>query len=335
MTAALEGIGFYTLTDARAATASDRSPLSRCELLVTDACNFRCPYCRGCAPAYRGTLGREKWEPILAAWTDEGMRNVRLSGGEPTLHQDLPEMVRHCVTRGVERIAISTNGSRPRCVYDDLLCAGVNDFSISLDACCASTGDAMAGGVEGAWEAVVETIRYLAPRAYVTVGVLLTEENGRELLDTVRFAHSLGVADIRIIPAAQHAATLPDAARLPDDLLAPHPILCYRVTNLRRGRPLRGLAPSDHDRCPLTLDDMAVVGGFHFPCIIYLREGGPPIGPVSDGRTMREARARWAILHDTHADPICRRNCLDVCVDYNNRFRDLRRGDASGGGTGT
>ncbi|MCK4814581.1 hypothetical protein KA005_02330, partial [bacterium] len=42
----LEDIGFYTLTDSRAETASSTSRLSRCELILTSRCNFKCPYCR-------------------------------------------------------------------------------------------------------------------------------------------------------------------------------------------------------------------------------------------------------------------------------------------------
>jgi sulfatase maturation enzyme AslB (radical SAM superfamily) len=44
---ALENIGFYTLSDDRCKNASSTSPLMRCELVLTDACNFKCPYCRG------------------------------------------------------------------------------------------------------------------------------------------------------------------------------------------------------------------------------------------------------------------------------------------------
>jgi hypothetical protein len=73
---------------------------------------------------------------------------------------------------------------------------------------------------------------------------------------------------------------------------------------------------TDARRCRLAFDDMAVMGGQHYPCIIYLREGGAPIGPVGHG--MREARRQWVSKHDSFADPICRANCLDVCVDYNN-----------------
>lgn len=318
----LEEIGFYTLSDARAAQAGEHSPLWRCELLITDACNFRCPYCRGCRDEYRGTLTLENGLDTLALWMADGLRNVRFSGGEPTLHLHLADFVAFCRVGDVERIAISTNGSRPRAVYESLLREGVNDFSISLDACCASTGDAMAGGVPGAWDATVETLRFLAPRVYVTVGVVLTDSNAREMAQTVRLAHDLGVADIRIIPAAQCGGSLLGATSLPDALLAAHPILRYRVANLRADRALRGISASDHNKCPLALDDMAVLGGYHFPCIIYLREGGAPIGRVGPG--MRKERARWSREHDTHADPICRGNCLDVCVAYNNKYASTR-----------
>lgn len=43
----LEDIGFYTLFDERAKNVSWNSDLQRCELILTDKCNFKCVYCRG------------------------------------------------------------------------------------------------------------------------------------------------------------------------------------------------------------------------------------------------------------------------------------------------
>lgn len=34
-------------------------------------------------------------------------------------------------------------------------------------------------------------------------------------------------------------------------------------------------------------------------------------------------RIEWYRNHDTKNDPICRNNCLDVCIDYNNKVRDI------------
>jgi len=67
---------------------------------------------------------------------------------------------------------------------------------------------------------------------------------------------------------------------------------------------------------------MAVAGNYHFPCIIYMREGGDPVGLVPETpEELREQRLRWVLGHDPRSDPICRQNCLDVCTDYNNTAR--------------
>ena len=50
----LEDIGFYTLSRERAATTTIHTPLTRCELILTDRCNFKCTYCRGLKKEQRG-----------------------------------------------------------------------------------------------------------------------------------------------------------------------------------------------------------------------------------------------------------------------------------------
>ena len=310
---ALDNIGFYTLSDERARTASATTPLTRCELVLTARCNFACPYCRH--------VGREMAfddaTRIVTMWAREGLRNIRFSGGEPTLWDGLGELVALARAQGIGRVALSTNGSADLGQYLALVARGVNDLSISLDACCAADGDKLAGMRRGAWERVVANIRALTPITYVTVGVVLTEDNAGKVDDIIRFAHGLGVADIRIIPAAQRGAEF-GRVRVEGSILAAHPILAYRVVNINRGVPVRGIRWHDSHRCGLVLDDMAVTGGRHYPCIIYMREGGNAIGRVGD--RMRRERAEWSKEHDTHTDPICRGNCLDVCVDYNNAF---------------
>jgi molybdenum cofactor biosynthesis enzyme MoaA len=78
---------------------------------------------------------------VLNLWIAEGLKNVRFSGGEPTLYPHIEKLVEHCKGNNVERIAISTNGSANWDKYQALIDAGVNDFSVSLDACCSSMGD--------------------------------------------------------------------------------------------------------------------------------------------------------------------------------------------------
>ena len=76
-------------------------------------------------------------------------------------------------------------------------------------------------------------------------------------------------------------------------------------------------------RLALVLDDSVVAGDYHFPCVIYMRERGNAIGKTSP--LMRKERAKWFEEHNCFEDAICKKNCLDVCIEYNNKYADLHR----------
>lgn len=321
MSRKLENIGFYTLCDARAAQTSDSSPLWRCELLLTDRCNFKCPYCIPLREDCRGDLPFDTAQEVVTYWANNGLKHIRFSGGEPTVYKYLPQLIQHTKSEGIKRIALSTNGSRKLDYYKHLIELGVNDFSISLDACCASYGLKMAGGIN-AWDRVVENIREISRLIYVTVGMVFTEDNIGQAKQSIEFASSLGAADIRIISAAQYNKKLDCVNNIDPTLLDRHPILAYRVRNYQEKRNVRGISVTDCSKCYLVLDDMAIAGNYHFPCIIYLRQKGEPIGKVcSNLKNIRAERAEWFKTHNCYEDPICKSNCLDVCVDYNNEAK--------------
>jgi len=302
--------------------------MMRGELVLTEACNFRCPYCRGLASYIYGNRPKSELTfkeacHYVDLWSTNGqaIKNIRFSGGEPTVLKWLPDLISYSRDSGVERIAISTNGSAKFSLYEDLINRGCNDFSISLDACCSSDAEKMAGR-KGIWKRLIENIRKISERSYVTVGVVLTPENVGRTMEIISFASSLGVADIRIISAAQYNEVVSGLDQVPQEILDRHPILKYRVNHFLQGRNVRGIRDSDNDRCPLMMDDSIIAGEYHFPCIIYMREGGNPIGKV--GPEMRAQRVRWSQEHNTHTNSICQKNCLDVCLDINNRIRELQ-----------
>jgi MoaA/NifB/PqqE/SkfB family radical SAM enzyme len=251
-------------------------------------------------------------------WARDSLKNIRLSGGEPTVYKGIVELVKYIKSKNIERIAMSTNGYADLSLYKELIEVGVNDFSISLDACCSAFGDMMAGGINGAWEKVISNIKEISKLTYVTVGCVVTEDTVGQLKETIEFASSLGVSDIRIISSAQYNTLLENAKTVNEEVYRKYPILKYRIKNLNNKRNVRGLKDKDSRRCGLVLDDMAIAGDYHFPCIIYMREGGNPIGKVGDG--MRQERKKWFEKHNSYCDEICKNNCLDVCIDYNNKY---------------
>ena len=311
----LEDIGFYTLSDFRAKQSGETSPMWRCEMILTERCNFNCLYCRGLRPDCLGDMPFIRASSVLEQWIGDGLKNVRFSGGEPVLYHHLSELVKIAKYGEVQRIAISTNGSAPLAIYEQLFRDGVNDFSISLDVCCSEDMDKMSG-TSGFYERIVSNIMQLSKITYVTVGIVLTKENIGSLVNTIKMVSDLGVADIRIISAAQYN-------RLPNsfEVKTKHPILDYRIRNLTNGRGVRGLKPNDSRKCWLAYDDAVVAGDYHFPCVIYMREQGNPLGRI--GPHMRKEKIAWLENHNTHSDPICKKNCLDVCIDYNNKVQLL------------
>ena len=222
----IKSIGFYTLSNERAQNASETSGMKRCEMIITEYCNFSCPYCRGLKPEIYGDrvvkkLSLDEIKTNIDYWCEnEPLENIRFSGGEPTLHPQIREVIAYSKEKGIKRIAISTNGSNKMELYRELIELGANDFSISLDACCAADGDKLSGGVKGSWNIVIENIREISKLTYVTVGVVLTPTNIDSTIETIKFAHELGVADIRIISAAQYNKAIPRLHEVSDEIKA-------------------------------------------------------------------------------------------------------------------
>ena len=92
----------------------DHCQQSCCVLLeVTSRCNLECPICFASA----GRAGRDATEAEIAGWLDTleaagGHVHIQLSGGEPTLRDDLPDIVRQVRARGFNFIQVNTNGIR-------------------------------------------------------------------------------------------------------------------------------------------------------------------------------------------------------------------------------
>jgi molybdenum cofactor biosynthesis enzyme MoaA len=315
----LDRIGFYTLSEARARQTSGFSPMWRGEIILTGKCNFKCSYCQGLP--VKNDIPLALAHSAIDIWSSEHLKNIRFSGGEPTLYNGLQDLIQHSHQAGVDRIALSTNGTASPEYYKQLIQAGLNDVAISLDSSMPSLAKRIAQVNNSQWERVVENIKILSVLTYVAVSVVFTDENLAFAQDIIRFAHGLGVADIRITTASQYNRTFRAFTNIEQEILEAHPILNYRIQNYRLGRNVRGIREADAQRCHLVKDDCVLAGMWHYPCGVYLRERGTPIGVIDPD--MRKQRLEWFHSHNTHEDAICHFFCSDIYVDYNNRCESL------------
>jgi cyclic pyranopterin phosphate synthase len=128
----------------RVASPRDRlaRPLADLRISVIDRCNFRCPYCMP-ADAYAEDhrfldaaqrLSFDEIERLARVFVGLGVRKLRLTGGEPLLRRDLPELVRRLAAiPGVEDLALTTNGVLLPRQAGALREAGLRRVTISLD----------------------------------------------------------------------------------------------------------------------------------------------------------------------------------------------------------
>jgi GTP 3',8-cyclase len=106
-------------------------------LSITELCNFQCQYClpRGYQPNKKHKfLSLNEINHVVAAFTDLGVRKIRLTGGEPTLRRDFIDILSLISSYpSVKELAITTNGSRLLKNIHHWHQAGLNAINISID----------------------------------------------------------------------------------------------------------------------------------------------------------------------------------------------------------
>lgn len=105
---------------------------------VTDRCNFRCQYCmpaEGLAWMDRESiLTFDEIERLVLLMTRLGIKDVRLTGGEPLVRRQFPELVARLAGLGtIEDLSLTTNGYLLGRDAEALAAAGLNRINVSID----------------------------------------------------------------------------------------------------------------------------------------------------------------------------------------------------------
>ncbi len=116
---------------------------------VTDRCNLRCKYCMPngieCVE-HKDILSFEEIRQIAVCGARLGITKIRLTGGEPLARKGCPELIRMLKEiPGIEKIAMTTNGTLVRAILPELVEAGLDEINISLDTLDARTFAAITG----------------------------------------------------------------------------------------------------------------------------------------------------------------------------------------------
>ncbi|MFT7009606.1 MAG: cyclic pyranopterin phosphate synthase [Colwellia sp.] len=188
-------------------------------LSITDVCNFSCNYCL--PDGYqcdqpRDFLSLLEIKRLTKSFAELGTEKIRITGGEPALRKDLPEIIRICKeTPGIKTVAITSNGFKLPEHLPQWLDAGIDAINISIDSLDPRQFHAITGHDKLKTILTGIDMALADGRASVKVNtVLMRDHSGREIqsyLDwlkdtpiTLRFIELMQTGDNQEFFDAQH-----------------------------------------------------------------------------------------------------------------------------------
>lgn len=166
----------------------------RMDLALTYRCNVGCAHCYNLAGREVPELSTAEWKQAFKKLWDAGIPHLTFTGGEPTLRDDLPELIQAAEELGCIT-GLQTNGRKlsDRAFVKELKACGLDHVQITLESHSEKVHDAMVGA-PGAFDQTVQGIRNcLEEGIYTITNTTLTAKNAPGIGETIGFIASLGL----------------------------------------------------------------------------------------------------------------------------------------------
>jgi MoaA/NifB/PqqE/SkfB family radical SAM enzyme len=167
-------------------------------LEITGKCQLSCVHCYADSGprGTHGTMTSGDWERVIQDAADIGVPMVQFTGGEPTMHHDLPRLVRFALSRRLE-VEIYTNLVHTTAQLWELFSLpgvriGTSYYSDRPRQHQAVTG--MAGSHDRTTRAIGTAVELGIPIRVGLIGI----HNGQRVEEARRMLAGLGVRDIRV-----------------------------------------------------------------------------------------------------------------------------------------
>jgi radical SAM protein with 4Fe4S-binding SPASM domain len=169
----------------------------RMDLAITYRCNNACAHCYNGRPRNYPELSTCEWFKILDKLWELGIPHVVFTGGEPTLREDLPDLIRHAESNG-QITGLNTNGRKlkDQKYLDQLIEAGLDHVQITLESHIPSIHDQMVCH-SGSWHETIEGIKNaVASKLYVMTNTTMLQVNYKTIPETLEFLGELGLKTV-------------------------------------------------------------------------------------------------------------------------------------------
>jgi len=160
---------------------------------ITDRCDFRCVYCMAEDMTFlprAQILTLEEIETIASAFTELGVKKIRITGGEPLVRKGALDLLANIGRLpGLKELVITTNGAQLETMAPALKKAGVRRINISVDSLDPAKFKAITR--TGNLQAVLNGIAAAKAEGFDRIKintVVLKDSNHTEVCDLVQFA---------------------------------------------------------------------------------------------------------------------------------------------------
>lgn len=315
------------------------------KLKVFYGCNLKCEMCNHWRGTREPPVPAERFREVLYELAELGTKKLHISGGEPMLRPQVPEMVEQASTLGI-KVTMTTNGTLiDKAKAKQLVEGGLRGVNISIDSPIRKMHEKIRG-VEGSFKATTKAVQLFRRYKHkgkltIRINTVVSRTNYQTLETLPDVAHELGADGINLIPVDDHCGeTLSmrkgDIALFNNEIA---PRIAERALAL-------GLIVSDEDAFPFGRSDSEIrlgrIGRYAFgyydrhPCYapwthslidfngnVYVccmtRERIPPLGNIRnqsfkeiwEGAPYRQIRLRM------HPPSLAACKCCDDFIDQN------------------
>jgi radical SAM protein with 4Fe4S-binding SPASM domain len=208
----------------------------RMDLALTYRCNNDCHHCYNARERSFPELSTDEWKQILDKTWALGIPHIVFTGGEPTLRNDLPELVAHAEANG-QITGLNTNARRladPKFV-EQLVSAGLDHVQVTVESCDEKIHNAMVNA--RAFEQTIQGLKnVLASRLFVMTNTTMLRDNIDSIPATLDFLSDLGVPTIGLNALIHSGHGVTVGTGLPERDLTPLLEIARQKTDLNSQR---------------------------------------------------------------------------------------------------
>jgi len=178
------------------------------KIKIVYGCNLKCEMCNHWRETRRPPLSAERLQEVMRELAALGTRKIHLSGGEPLLRPQTPDLVQQAAALGL-KVTMTTNGTLvTKEKAKRLVEAGLRGVNISIDSPLRKTHESIRG-MEGSFKAAVKAIELFQRYRHkgkltIRINTVVSRSNYTTLATLPDLAQRLGVDGIHLIAVDDH-----------------------------------------------------------------------------------------------------------------------------------